>query len=81
MMRYIITAIALFAASALQSAEYAGLIRGKIIDKNTLEPLSGVYIIYGKHLGTTSDKNGLYLITTNSRQLTTLLFNLLVTNP
>jgi outer membrane cobalamin receptor len=70
MMRYIITAIAMLAASALQSAEYAGVIRGKIIDKNTLEPLSGVYIIYGKHLGTTSDDNGLYLFTTDSKRLT-----------
>jgi iron complex outermembrane receptor protein len=70
MMRYIITAITLFTCSALHCAEFKGVIYGKIIDRNTLAPLEGVYITYGRHLGTTSDNNGFYLISTESEKLT-----------
>jgi outer membrane cobalamin receptor len=72
MMRYIITAITLLVSSALNSAEINSVVRGKVIDNNTREPLAGVYVIYGKHLGTTSDNNGFYLIKTSSEKLTIL---------
>jgi outer membrane receptor protein involved in Fe transport len=69
MMRYIITAIILLLASSVYSAQDTGIIRGKITDKNSHEPLAGVYVIYGKHLGTTSDENGFYNIIAGSGKL------------
>jgi len=62
MMRYIITAIIYFVSSIAYIAESQGVVRGKITDKGTGDPVQGAYIIYGKHLGTTSDANGFYSI-------------------
>ncbi len=39
-----------------------GIIKGKVSDKNTHEPLAGVYVIYGKNLGVTTGEDGTYLI-------------------
>jgi iron complex outermembrane receptor protein len=36
----------------------------------TSEPLAGVYVLYGKQSGTASDKDGYYLIKTNSTKIT-----------
>jgi outer membrane receptor protein involved in Fe transport len=69
MMRYIITAIILLFTSIVNSAENNSIIRGRITDKNSREPLAGVYIIYGKQLGTTSDEKGFYQINTGSGKL------------
>ena len=69
MMRYIITAIFLLFASAVYSLQNQGIIRGRVTDRNSNEPLPGVYIIYGKHLGTTSDENGLFQINTTSGKI------------
>jgi iron complex outermembrane receptor protein len=69
MMRYIITAIILLFTSILNSAESNSIIRGRITDKNSREPLAGVYIIYGRQLGTTSDEKGFYQINTSSGRL------------
>jgi outer membrane cobalamin receptor len=69
MMRYIITAIILLFTSIVNSAENNGIIRGRITDKNSREPLAGVYIIYGRQLGTTSDEKGFYQINTGSGRL------------
>jgi outer membrane receptor protein involved in Fe transport len=66
MMRYIITAIIFFVSSIAYIAESQGVVRGKITDKNTGEPVPGAYILYGKHLGTTSDANGFYSINLNT---------------
>ncbi len=65
-MRYIITALFFLLASTVYSAQNYGSIKGRVTDKKSNEPLAGVYIIYGKHLGTTSDENGLYLISTGT---------------
>jgi outer membrane cobalamin receptor len=35
-----------------------GIVRGKVFDSNSKEPLTGVYVIYGKSLGTTTDNKG-----------------------
>ncbi len=70
MMRYIITVILLLASSVFQKAVSQGVVRGRIYDKNTLEPLAGVYILYGRHLGTTSDDNGHYSFTAKAEKLT-----------
>ena len=72
MMRYILTAIIFLLASAVNSAENKSIIRGRIIDKNSREPLAGVYVLYGKHLGTISDEKGLYNINTDSEKLSVI---------
>jgi outer membrane cobalamin receptor len=69
MMSSFITASILLISSILNGAQDKGIIRGRITDKSTLEPLAGVYIIYGKSLGTTSDENGLYHIATDPGKL------------
>jgi hypothetical protein len=69
MMRYIITAIILLFASIVNSAENGSIIRGRITDKNSHELLAGVYVIYGRQLGTTSDEKGFYQINTGSGKL------------
>jgi outer membrane cobalamin receptor len=64
MMRYIITAALLLISSVLNSAENNCIIRGRITDKNSHEPLAGVYVLYGRQTGTTSDEKGLYQFST-----------------
>lgn len=59
-MRYIITTIIFIVSSVSNIAEGQGVLRGKVTDKSTGEPIFGAYIIYGKHLGTTSDEKGYY---------------------
>ena len=61
-MRYIISAIFFLFASTVYSVQNSGNIKGRITDKSSDEPLAGVYILYGKTLGTTSDENGFYFI-------------------
>ena len=41
-----------------------GYVKGKVFDKNTQEPLAGVYVIYGINLGTTTGPEGLYYFKT-----------------
>jgi len=36
------------------------IVRGKVFDKHSHEPLSGVNVIYGKNLGTTTGNNGFF---------------------
>lgn len=62
MIRYIVAAIFLLSPFVLSSATQGGILKGKVVDKNTGEPLVAVYVIYGKNLGTTTDENGSYLI-------------------
>ncbi len=64
MMGHIIAAILLLSVSTVCSAQDKSTIRGIITDKNSHESLIGVYVIYGKHLGTTSDVKGFYSINT-----------------
>ncbi len=68
MMRIIIAVIILIYASVLNGAEYDGIIKGKITDRNTSEPLPGAYVLYGNQSGTASDKDGFYLIKTASER-------------
>ncbi|MDO9578993.1 MAG: TonB-dependent receptor [Bacteroidales bacterium] len=46
-----------------------GLVRGKVFDNNTLEPLHGVYVIFEKNQGTTTDQNGYFLIKSDVEKL------------
>ncbi len=47
-----------------------GYVKGKVSDKNTKEPLAGVYVIYGKNLGTTTGPEGFYIFRTIPGKLT-----------
>jgi len=69
MMRYIITAIIFLVSSISNIAEGQGVIRGRITDKGTGDPIIGAYIIYGKHLGTASDEKGYYNAVINAGKL------------
>lgn len=62
MMRHIIAAISLLTVWAVCNAQDKSIIRGIITDKDSREFLSGVYVIYGKGLGTISDETGHYQI-------------------
>jgi outer membrane cobalamin receptor len=65
-MQYTLTVITFFLSLVLNGADTKGIIKGKVFDTTTLEPLFGVYVIYGKELGISTEKNGNYLIKTDS---------------
>lgn len=65
-MRRILLNFGLLISFSLAAADPSGIVKGKVFDRNTGEPLAGVYIIYGKSMGTTSGQDGSYLITTNT---------------
>ena len=59
-MRYVFIFIALILSPSLNVVVAQTIIKGKIFDNNTFEPLHGVYVIYEKTHGTTTDQNGLF---------------------
>ena len=61
-MRCSLTVIFLIVSYCLNATDIGGTLRGKVIDNVSGNPLAGVYVIYGKNLGTTTDQNGSYLI-------------------
>lgn len=61
-MRALLAALALFLLYSAVVAAQNGIIRGRVTDKNSNAPLAGVYVIYGKNQGVTSDELGDYLI-------------------
>jgi outer membrane cobalamin receptor len=59
MLRRLLTVTALvFFISQVTIAQ--NLVSGKVSDKDSKEPLAGVYVIYGKGAGTSTDAEGLY---------------------
>lgn len=58
-----LSAILLLLSYCLIASDSDGNIKGKVTDSDTGAPLHGVYVIYGKNLGTTTDQDGKYLIT------------------
>jgi outer membrane receptor protein involved in Fe transport len=50
-------------------ADIKGIVKGKVYDGNTLEPLIGVEVIYGKSQGTRTDDRGDYLIKADTGKL------------
>lgn len=50
----------------LNASDWTGVIKGKMFDANTLEPLPGATIIYNRTHVTTSDNNGNYIFTTKA---------------
>lgn len=70
-MRITLSAIILFAGSLLSIAvAQQGIVKGSVFDKNTIEPLNGVYVIYQKNQGTTSDENGNFFFKSDTGRLT-----------
>jgi outer membrane cobalamin receptor len=59
-MRYTFPFIALFLSALSSITEAQSIVRGKVFDNNTLEPLHGVYVIFQKSQGTTTDLSGNY---------------------
>lgn len=57
-MLYTLTVITVFINSLLSLVVAQGIVKGKVFDNNTLEPLHGVYVIYEKNKGTNTDQNG-----------------------
>ena len=62
-MRCCLTAILLLLSCCLIASETDGNVKGKVTDSESGAPLPGVYVIYGKNIGTTTDQEGKYLIT------------------
>ena len=74
MMRGFLTALLLLVSLSIDGAYQNGTIKGKVTDKNTGEPLAGVYIIYGKNLGTTTGPDGNYSISSAGKLTITYQF-------
>jgi len=69
MMRHIITCFALIFFVLAESLGNNGILKGNVFDIQTHEPLSGVYVIYGKNLVDVTDSKGDYLINTPEKEL------------
>jgi outer membrane receptor protein involved in Fe transport len=61
-MRFVFIFLALLLFTALNVVVGQGIVKGKIYDNNTLEPLHGVYLIYENKQGTITDENGNFSI-------------------
>jgi outer membrane cobalamin receptor len=61
-MHYTLTVILLLTWSGLQVGYSQGVIRGKLTDKDTKEPLQGVYVIFDRNQGAISDQYGNFSI-------------------
>jgi iron complex outermembrane receptor protein len=57
-MRYVFCFIAILINTALNVVVSQGIVKGKVYDKNTLEPLQDVYLIYDNKQGIRTDENG-----------------------
>lgn len=69
-MRIILTGIILLLGSTLYSLPPGGTVKGRVTDMITGDPIPGVYVIYGKNLGTTTDQEGSYNIQGVSGRIT-----------
>src|SRR5512133_3130644 len=65
-MRHVFIFIVLIITHSLSLVTGQTTIRGKTYDKNSLEPLHGVYIILNNRQGSTSDENGLFSLRTDT---------------
>ncbi len=61
-MRFVFFLIILIFFTSIGFLSAQGIVKGKVFDINTLEPLHGVYVIYEKDKGTSTDENGTYSI-------------------
>ncbi len=62
----IIFILSLLSASSLGQ----GIVKGVVYDSNSHEPLAGVYVVYGKSLGTITDTKGYWEIKTDLDHIT-----------
>ncbi len=62
MKRLIFPVLTLLLAWNLDASEAGGTIRGRVYDSHSGDPLPGVYVLYGKDLGTTTSTDGRYEI-------------------
>ena len=60
-MRFSIIFLGLILCFASFGIDKGVVVKGRLIDASSLEPLSGVHIIYGQDLGTISDEQGQFL--------------------
>jgi hypothetical protein len=61
-MHYSLALILLLTLSGLNVGYSQGVIRGKVTDNNSGDLLPGVYVIYEKNKGTTTDPDGRFII-------------------
>jgi outer membrane receptor protein involved in Fe transport len=69
-MRHRLFLIALLTLKFAASAFAQGTVQGRVFDRETGEPLTGVYVIYGKGVGTSTDSTGSYHLASDSSKLT-----------
>ena len=60
MIRQIITSLGILLSIGLSGSAPNGTVKGKVSDSKTGEPLSGVYVIYGKNMGAITGPDGTY---------------------
>lgn len=63
MRRQIFTLLGILLSVCLCASVPDGKVKGKISDSKTGDPLAGVYVIYGKNLGTTTGSDGTFQFT------------------
>lgn len=68
-MQYILSVFALIILTVVDGAAKNGILKGNVTDIHTHEPLAGVYVIYGKTLGTITDSTGNYIIEAEAGEL------------
>lgn len=74
MMRGFLITFGLLVILVGNAAGQNGIVKGIVTDKNTREPLAGVYIIYGKNIGTTTDQDGNYSLSSSGKLTITWQF-------
>jgi outer membrane receptor protein involved in Fe transport len=68
-MRYFFIVITILFTSTLNNAFAQGIVKGKVFDNNSLEPLHGVYVLYEKNQGTLTDQDGCFIIKSANENL------------
>jgi iron complex outermembrane receptor protein len=68
-MQHILSIFALLFFTLSDGAAKTGILKGNVTDIYSHEPLAGVYVIYGRDMGTVTDSKGNYLIETEAGEL------------
>jgi outer membrane cobalamin receptor len=63
------TVIALFLSVIYNVSDAQSFIKGRVFDNNTLYPLNGVYVIFGKNQGTTTNEDGYFQLKSDTGKL------------
>ena len=69
MIRSLITVLSVLSLAVPVKAQTVVTVSGTITDIRTGEPLAGVYVVYGRQLGTTSDEKGFYSFSTSEKRI------------